>query len=91
MASLFSWFIKDIEEKPEEKDPFMNPMLALDNWRIIHEEHGGKERFGLPATWGKSFPFLEVETSVPEDRAIGPRVRCSFCFRNRKRVKRSCK
>ena len=38
------------------------------------------------------FPFLEVETSVRVDRVPGPRIRCSFCFRNKPQaVKRKAK
>ena len=88
MKSLYSWVKKSEEEEQEQKvandhiDPFTYPKLAADNWPLIYAEHSGKEREGLPMAWGKAFPFLEVETLVPEVRILGPRVRCGFCYRN---------
>ena len=82
MKSIYSWVKRDLAEEEEEKldiDPFTNPKLASDAWPLIYSEYSGKEREGLPFEWGKAFPFLEVETMVPEVRILGPRVRCGFC------------
>ena len=71
---------------PEEKQEnlFLNPVIATkENQPAILSEHGGKQRVGLPEQQGDQFPWLEVETKVPEDREYGPRIRCSYCVRNK--------
>ena len=69
--------------REEEVDPFLNPKVASEDWELIQLQYKGKERKGLPFEWGKLYPWLEIETRVPEDRLEGPRVRCHYCYRNK--------
>ena len=71
------------KENIVEVDPFLHPMIAKDHWNVIHLEHAGKRKMGTQAQWGEKFPWLEIETGVPEVRKIGPRVRCNYCYKNK--------